>query len=90
VLLAPVTHPWPGGITWYYRPAAAPVLGIVFAWLIAMPAGLAGFATALKNVFAPMVPPHDYVQATGALLILRPKEFTANAQDKILPVSKNS
>jgi pimeloyl-ACP methyl ester carboxylesterase len=81
VLLCPVTHPWPGGITWYYRPAAAPVVGTLFAWLVAMPVGLATFATSLKSVFAPMLPPHDYVPAAGALLVLRPKEFTANAQD---------
>jgi len=81
VLLAPVTHPWPGGITWYYRPAATPILGAVFAWLVAMPGGLATFSAALKSVFAPMAPPYTYVEDSGALLVLRPREFTANAQD---------
>jgi pimeloyl-ACP methyl ester carboxylesterase len=30
VLLAPVTHPWPGGIAWFYRLASTPVVGPLF------------------------------------------------------------
>ena len=31
VLLAPVSHPWPGGVAWYYHVAAAPLIGPLFA-----------------------------------------------------------
>ena len=39
VLLAPVSHPWPGGIAWYYHVAAAPVIGPLFAYTLALPVG---------------------------------------------------
>jgi pimeloyl-ACP methyl ester carboxylesterase len=81
VLLAPVTHPWPGAISWYYALAAAPILGAIFAWIIAMPVGLISFQAAIRAVFAPSPPLRHYAERTAALLALRPKEFTANAQD---------
>ena len=39
VLLAPVSHPWPGGIAWYYHIAAAPLFGPLFAYTLALPLG---------------------------------------------------
>ena len=39
VLLAPATHPWPGGVTWYYDLAARPVVGPLFSWTVALPVG---------------------------------------------------
>jgi len=41
VLIAPVSHPWPGGVAWYYRLGAHPVLGPPFRRLLALPAGMA-------------------------------------------------
>lgn len=81
VLLAPVTHPWPGGIAWYYAPTALPVVGWLFANLLAMPAGLIMFRSALAGVFAPQPIPKDYAEKTGVALVLRPKAFRANARD---------
>jgi pimeloyl-ACP methyl ester carboxylesterase len=81
VLLAPATHPWPGGVAWYYTPATTPVLGTLFTHTLAMPLGLAVFDRAIDAVFAPQTPPEAYAEAAGARLVLRPREFQANAED---------
>ena len=82
VLIAPVTHPWPGGgISWYYKPASQRWTGGVFSHLLAMPLGLALLERAIDAVFAPQRPPSDYLQRTGATLVLRPANFAANARD---------
>ncbi len=81
VLLAPVTHPWPGGITWYYHPGSWPVIDVLFSNTLPV----LGFAMTAKSgvdaVFAPQAAPADYVEATALPLMLRPANFRANAQD---------
>ena len=81
VLLAPVTHPWPGGISWYNRLASTPVIGRLFAEAGAFPLGSLMIARAIGNVFEPQLPPADYVRGAATRLVLRPQEFVANAQD---------
>ena len=83
VLVSPVTHPWPGGVGWYYSAAAPPILGTMFASLIALPVGLATIDAAVSTVFAPQAAPPNYVARTGAKLVLRPTEFVANARDVV-------
>lgn len=80
-LLSPVTHPWPGGVAFYYKLAAAPVVGWVFTRLVATPVGLLVFDAAVRSVFAPQPAPESYAERTGAALVLRPSAFRANAQD---------
>ena len=81
VLLAPVTHPWPGGIAWYYTLTSTPLIGPLFAFTIAPPIGLVVLPKAVEGVFAPKPAPPDYAEKTKAYLVLRPSEFIANAQD---------
>ena len=81
VLIAPVTHPWPGGIAWYYHVAATPLAGDVFTHLLTMPIGLASLPGGIANVFAPQAPPPDFASSTGVNMVLRPAAFRANAQD---------
>ena len=81
VLVAPVTHPWPGGIAWYYHVAAAPVAGEVFTQLLTLPIGLASLQAGVANVFAPQPSPPDFIEDTGVNMVLRPAAFRANAQD---------
>jgi pimeloyl-ACP methyl ester carboxylesterase len=81
VLLAPVIRPWRGRISWYYRSAATPLLGVIFTWIVSLPAGLWRFSKTVRKVFVPARPPVDHVKRTGALMVLRPREFSANAQD---------
>ena len=83
VLLAPVTHPWPGGVRLYYKIAAAPFVGWLFAHLILMPIGLALMGPSISGVFAPSPEPPDYANRIGAPLALRPEVFRANARDVV-------
>ncbi len=81
VLLAPVTHPWKGGIYWYNKIASTPVIGPLFAHTLVVPLGTFMLAPGIKNAFAPEQPPADYARRAAATLVLRPDEFVANAQD---------
>ena len=83
VLLAPVTHPWPGGVGLINELAAAPVIGQLIARTVVLPAGYLMMTPALHMIFAPQTPPADYVARTGARLVLRPAEFIANAEDLV-------
>lgn len=81
VLVAPVTHPWPGGIAAYYTLASTPVIDQIFARLFVMPIGVRALEPGLAGVFAPNPAPSDYLDRTGVALVLRPEAFMANAQD---------
>lgn len=81
VFLAPATHPWPGGVAWYYDVARNPVLGRLFAHAVALPAGKGRVEAVTHSVFAPNRRPDDYVEKTGPALVLRPEAFRANAID---------
>jgi len=81
VLVAPVSHEWPGGVALYYRIGAHPALGAPLRRLLALPAGLALMGRAVKNVFAPNVSPPDFIKATRLPLVLRPLHFRANSED---------
>lgn len=84
VLLAGVTHPWPGGVNWYYDLGATPVLGPLFVNTLMAPIGSWGFEKAVAGSFAPNQPPANYSRDAGAAMILRPEEFLWNAQDVAL------
>jgi pimeloyl-ACP methyl ester carboxylesterase len=81
LLLGPATHPWPGGIAWYYHPGSWPVVDLLFSNTLPV----AGFAMTAKagvdGVFQPQPAPADYIEATELPLMLRPANFRANAQD---------
>jgi pimeloyl-ACP methyl ester carboxylesterase len=81
VLLAPVSHPWVGGVSWYYHVAASRVLGPIFRWLVAPTAILLSMPGGVKSVFAPGPVPPDYIARTRLPLMLRPWTFRANAED---------
>jgi pimeloyl-ACP methyl ester carboxylesterase len=81
VLLAGVTHPWPGGVAWVNNVVAAPLIGPLLAHTIILPLGYFMVQPGVNAVFAPEIPPPDYVERAGARTILRPSEFIANAQD---------
>jgi pimeloyl-ACP methyl ester carboxylesterase len=81
VLLGPATHPWPGGIAWYYGPASAPWLGWLFSHVMAVPGASLFMSAGLTEVFQPQAKPEDYEDSTALRLLLRPKNFMANAED---------
>ncbi len=80
-LLAPATHPWPGGIVWYYHVGSWPVIGWIFARLLPVPGAALTMQAGVDSVFNPQKPPADYVEDTAVALLLRPDSFGANAED---------
>ena len=81
VMLAPVTHRWNGGVAWYHNLGATPVLGQLFAHTLALPTGALMLNPGARGAFLPQTMPDDYVRATALPLLLRPREFLANAWD---------
>ncbi len=81
LFLAPATHPWPGGIDWYYTLAAMPVAGWLFTRALVLPLGLRRLEQGTLGVFRPNARPAGYVEKTGPALVLRPDTFRNNAID---------
>lgn len=83
VMLAPVTHPWRGGVGWYNTIVTTPLIGRLLAYTITLPLGLALANSGARNVFMPQVMLDGYIKKTTTLLLLRPREFIANARDLV-------
>jgi pimeloyl-ACP methyl ester carboxylesterase len=81
VLLAPVTHPWPGGVGWYNPILTTRFIGLLFARTVALPLGELLIGPGLNAVFAPQPLPADFRQRAAVELVLRPAELIANAED---------
>ena len=83
VLLAPVTHPWYGGVGWYNSAITTPVIGKLLAYTITLPLGLVLADKSARRVFAPQTMPDGYVKDSATPRLLRPREFIANARDLV-------
>jgi pimeloyl-ACP methyl ester carboxylesterase len=83
VLLGPVAYPWRGGVGWINDLVTTPVIGPLVAHTLILPIGYLALPAGVRAVFKPQAPPADYIERTGAMMILRPSEFIANAQDLI-------
>lgn len=81
VLLSPVSHPWPGGVSWYYELSKIPLIGHLFSETLALPAGLTRLEGGTACVFAPNKPTDNYAENTAVSLVLRPYHFRNNARD---------
>jgi pimeloyl-ACP methyl ester carboxylesterase len=81
VLLAPATHPWPGGVSWSYDLVGSPVIGRLVSETITTPLGLALLPSGFAGVFAPETPPDRLIETTAARLAVRPQAFQATADD---------
>ncbi len=81
VFLSPATHPWPGGVDWYYDLANTPVIGPIFCNTVALPAGLMQLSKGAVHVFAPNPVPKGYLDRAAIPLVLRPDNFCDNARD---------
>lgn len=81
LFLAPATHPWPGGIDWYYHVATAPLIGWLFNHMLVIPLGMRRLERGTRNVFRPNARPQNYISKTGPSLVLRPDTFYNNARD---------
>jgi pimeloyl-ACP methyl ester carboxylesterase len=83
VMLAPVAYPWPGGVGRYNRLIAKPVVGPLLAHTITLPLGLLLTDSGARGVFLPQAMPVGFVRNTATPLLLRPREFIANARDLV-------
>ena len=83
VMLAPVAYPWPGGVGTYNKVVTTPVIGPLLAYTITLPLGLFLTGPGARHVFLPQAMPKDFVGDTATALVLRPREFLANAWDLV-------
>ena len=83
VMLAPVAYPWPGGVGWYNKVVTTPVIGPLLAYTITLPLGYFLTGPGARSVFLPQTMPKDFVEDTATPLLLRPREFLANARDLV-------
>ncbi len=83
VMLAPVAYPWPGGVSQYNYVVTTPVIGPLLAWTVTLPLGLMLAEPGSRSVFAPQTMPDDFVKDSATRLVLRPREFLANAWDLV-------
>jgi pimeloyl-ACP methyl ester carboxylesterase len=84
VMLAPVAYPWHGGVGWYTKLVAIPVIGPLLAYTITLPLGYFLAGPGARGVFLPQVMPDGFVGKTATALLLRPREFLANARDIVM------
>jgi pimeloyl-ACP methyl ester carboxylesterase len=83
VMLAPVAYPWPGGVSQYNYLVTTPVIGPLLAHTVTLPLGLLLSNSGVRSVFAPQPMPGGFVNDTATRLLLRPREFLANAWDLV-------
>src|SRR5512141_2675699 len=83
VMLAPVAYPWPGGVGWYNRLVGTPLIGPLLAYTVTLPLGYFLAEPGARGVFLPQVMPDNFVGNTATPLLLRPREFLANARDLV-------
>ena len=83
VMLAPVAYPWPGGVSQYNYVVTTPVIGSLLANTVTLPLGLMLADSGSRSVFAPQAMPRDFVKDSATRLLLRPREFIANAWDLV-------
>ncbi|MBU6461914.1 MAG: alpha/beta hydrolase [Bradyrhizobium sp.] len=83
VMLAPVAYPWRGGVGWYNKLIATPVIGPLLAYTITLPLGYFLTDAGARNVFLPQTMPDGFVENTATPLLLRPRAFLANAWDLV-------
>jgi pimeloyl-ACP methyl ester carboxylesterase len=83
VMLAPVAYPWPGGVGWYNKLVTTPVIGPLLAYTVTLPLGYFLTGRGARGVFLPQIMPDGFVDDTATSLLLRPREFLANARDLV-------
>jgi pimeloyl-ACP methyl ester carboxylesterase len=83
VMLAPVAYPWPGGVGRYNKIITMPVIGPLLAYTITLPLGYVLAEPGARAVFLPQTMPDGFVETSATPLLLRPREFIANAHDLV-------
>jgi pimeloyl-ACP methyl ester carboxylesterase len=83
VMLAPAAYPWPGGVSQYNYVVTTPVVGPLLAYTVTLPLGLMLAEPGTRGVFAPQAMAESFVKDSARRLLLRPREFIANAWDLV-------
>jgi pimeloyl-ACP methyl ester carboxylesterase len=83
VMLAPVAYPWAGGVGRFNQFVTWPVIGPLLAHTIILPLGCLLMRRGVQDVFLPQIVPDDFITKTAVPLVLRPREFVANARDLV-------
>ena len=83
VMLAPVAYPWRGGVGWYNKAITMPLIGPLLAYTVTLPLGYFLAEREARGAFLPQVMPDGFVSNTSTALMLRPREFLANARDLV-------
>ncbi|KMO31070.1 alpha/beta fold hydrolase [Methylobacterium aquaticum] len=84
-LLAPVSHPWPGGSVGgyaaWYRSLPGRMLLTLATYTVAAPLGFVALDRFAEVVFRPQGLPAGYLDGARVPLVLRPSTFGANLRD---------
>jgi pimeloyl-ACP methyl ester carboxylesterase len=81
VLLAAVSHEWPGGVAWYNNVSGWPVIGAAFRRLVIPLYAPMAARSGVGRSFSPGAAPPAYYEESGLPLLFRPADFKANAAD---------
>lgn len=81
VLVAPVTHPWPGGVTWYNRVGINPLYGWLFRRSFIALYGRFGSTRAALKALRGSPLASRYHARTRVQMTFRPRAFLHNNQD---------
>jgi pimeloyl-ACP methyl ester carboxylesterase len=83
VLMAPVSHEWPGDTAIHYKLAVRPLIGPVFRrTVIPLVRALSGKGI-IDPAFWPLETPENYFDRSGSDLLFRPSDFKYDAQDRL-------
>lgn len=81
LLIAPVAHVWPGGVSWHVSLSASPLFGAFFNRVLTRPFVNAEARAGLAGAFAPAPVPEHYFERAGVARVIRPGAMRASAED---------
>lgn len=81
VLLSPVSHAWPGGVTWYNYVQAVPIAREILTYSLLPVLGWLGVDSGIREVTYPSAVPPAYRDKIGLDLFFRPQVMLNNFQD---------
>ncbi|MBL4619968.1 MAG: alpha/beta hydrolase, partial [Marinicaulis sp.] len=79
VLLAAVSHEWPGGVAWYNSVSNIPAIGFMLRRFVIPAYGQLVADSGIEESFEPDTVPENYAKDIGLALLFRPKDFRSNA-----------
>ena len=81
VLLASVSHEWPGGVAWYNNVSGWPLLGALFRRVVLPVYAPLAAKGGVEASFKPDEAPENYYEKSGLYLLFRANDFKNNAAD---------